>query len=108
MQQEKKRFVKKLDYFTSPGHVDGAGSRERIGLREGGPSVVITNMAVFRFADETKQMYLAGFYPGITPEQVLENMEFSGDISRAVEVIPPTPEELRILREKCDPQRLIL
>jgi glutaconate CoA-transferase subunit B len=53
-------------------------------------------------------MYLGEYYPGITPSQVLENMEFEVDISRAKEAQPPSLEELRILREKCDPQRLIL
>ncbi len=108
MQQEKKRFVRKLDYLTSPGHLDGADGRRKAGLREGGPTVVITNMAVFRFDGLTKRMYLAGYYPGITPQQILENMEFTVDVSRAAEVAPPTPGELKILREKCDPQRLIL
>jgi glutaconate CoA-transferase, subunit B len=108
MQQEKKRFVNKLDYFTSPGHMDGADGRRKAGLREGGPTVVITNMAVFRFDRLTKRMYLAGYYPGITTGQILENMEFTVDVSKAAEVAPPAPEELRILREKCDPQRLIL
>jgi len=108
MQQEKKRFVKKLDYLTSPGHLDGADGRRKAGLREGGPTVVITNMAVFRFDESTKRMYLAGYYPGITVQQILENMEFAVDVSHAAEVPPPTPDELKILREKCDPQRLIL
>ena len=108
MQQEKKRFVKKLDYLTSPGHLDGVDGRRKAGLREGGPTVVITNMAVFRFDGLTKRMYLAGYYPGITVQQILENMEFAVDVSHAAEVAPPTPDELKILREKCDPQRLIL
>jgi glutaconate CoA-transferase, subunit B len=108
MQQEKSRFVNKLDYLTSPGYLDGADGRKKAGLREGGPTVVITNMAVFRFDGSTKRMYLAGYYPGITPQQILEHMEFKVDVSKAAEVAPPTAEELRILREKCDPQRLIL
>ena len=48
MQQEKRRFVKKLDYLTSPGHLDGPNGRRKAGLREGGPTVVITDMGVFR------------------------------------------------------------
>ena len=108
MQQEKRRFIKKLDYLTSPGHLNGPDCRRDIGLRKGGPTVVITNMAVFRFHEKTRKMYLAGTYPGITPEEVLANMEFEVDVSKAVEISPPTGDELEILREKCDPQRLIL
>jgi len=53
-------------------------------------------------------MYLSGYYPGITKEEILDNMEFDVDVSKAKEVEAPTENELTILREKCDPQRLIL
>jgi glutaconate CoA-transferase subunit B len=65
-------------------------------------------MAVFRFDKITKEMYLAGYYPGVIVREILENMEFAVDASRALELAPPTSHELKILREKCDPQRLIL
>ncbi len=109
MQHEKRKFVETLDYMTSPGWVDGPGGRAEVGLSEdSGPASVITNMAVMRFNKETKRMYLEGYYPGVTPEKVAENTGFEVDVSRAAEVAPPTVEELKILREKCDPQGLIL
>lgn len=108
MQHEKQKFVRKLDYLTSPGQLYGKGSRERAGLRAGGITVVITNLAVMRFDDETGQMYLDQYYPGVTPDKILANMAFTVDVSRAAEAMPPSGDELRILREKCDPQRLIL
>ena len=108
MQQEKRKFVSKLDYLTSPGYLDGPGGRERAGLPSGGPEMVITNMGVMRFHDDMKEMYLAGYYPGVSPKEILENMSFTIDTSKAEEVTPPTKEELYLLREKCDQQRLIL
>lgn len=108
MQQERRKFVKKLDYLTSPGFLDGPDGRANAGLPPGGPFMVITNMGTMRFDDTTREMYLSGFYPGVTPEEILEKMEFSVDITRAKEEIPPTPEELCLLREECDPQGLIL
>jgi glutaconate CoA-transferase subunit B len=108
MQHEKRKFVNKVDYLTSPGHLTGKDGRKKAGLIPGGPELVITNMAVMRFDDETKEMYLSGYYPGTTKEEILDNMEFDVDVSRAVEVEAPTTNELTILREKCDPQRLIL
>lgn len=105
---EKRRFVKTLDYLTSPGYLDGPKGRETAGLPVGGPIAVITNMAVMKFDDQTKEMYLESYYPGITPREILDNMEFNVDVSRATESIPPSEMELKILREKCDPQRLIL
>jgi glutaconate CoA-transferase subunit B len=108
MQQEKRRFVTKLDYLTSPGWLDGPRGREKEGLPKGGPVAVITNMATMRFDENTKEMYLDGYYNGITPKKILANMGFGIDISRAHEIAPPSADELRILREVCDPQRLIL
>jgi glutaconate CoA-transferase subunit B len=108
MQQERRKFVNELDYLTSPGFLDGPDGRSNAGLPQGGPMMVITNMGTMRFDDTTKEMYLSGFYPGITPEQILEKMEFPVDITRAREEIPPTPDELRLLRDECDPQGLIL
>ena len=111
MQHEKRKFVKKLDYLTSPGYLDGAdsgSSRKKAGLPEGGPVMVVSNLGVMRFDDITKEMYLAGTYPGITTQKILDNMEFDIDVSRAKEVLPPSEDELKLLRDKCDPQRLIL
>ena len=108
MQHEKRKFPVTLDYLTSPGYLDGPGAREREGLPPGGPTAVITNLGVMYFDDHTREMYLARYYPGITPRQILDNMEFSVDISRAVEAEPPTERELTILRERVDPHRLVL
>ncbi len=108
MQHEKRKFVNKVDYLTSPGWLDGAGGRERAGLTGQGPSKVITNMAIMGFDKITKRMFLESYYPGITPDQILENMAFDVDISQAKELLPPTSEEIKILREKCDPQGLII
>ena len=108
MQHEKRKFVRKVDYLTSPGWLTGPGRREEIGLSAGGPAAVITNLGVMGFDDQTREMYLQGCYPGNSPRQILENMSFEVDISRAREISPPSEDELRILREICDPQRLIL
>jgi glutaconate CoA-transferase, subunit B len=108
MQHEKRKFVKQLDYLTSPGHLGGPGGRRKAGLPAGGPQCVVTNLAVMRFDDDTKEMYLDGYYPGIDPQTILNQMEFAVDVSRARPVAPPSAQELKILREKCDPQRLIL
>ncbi|MFH1136089.1 MAG: CoA-transferase [Pseudomonadota bacterium] len=108
MQHEKRRFVEKLDYFTSPGWLSGGDSRRRAGFPRGGPLAVTTNLGILKFEEISKRMYLAEFYPGSTPEKIADNTGFDLDISRAVEAAPPTREELTILRCEVDPQRLIL
>ncbi|MBT3387708.1 MAG: ketoacid-CoA transferase [Desulfobacula sp.] len=108
MTQEKRKFKIKLDYLTTPGYLDGPGARKKADLPGGGPDKVVTNMGMMDFDDQTRQMYLKGYYPGITPDEILQNMEFEIDITRAQEIMPPSANELALLREKCDPQRLIL
>ena len=108
MKQEKRKFKNKLDYLTSPGYLDGPAGRANAGLPDGGPQSVITDMGMMGFDDITKKMYLKGVYPGISPEDILDHMEFEIDISRAEEISAPSERELSLLREKCDPDRLIL
>jgi glutaconate CoA-transferase subunit B len=108
MQHATRKFVSKLDYLTSPGWIDGPDGREKAGLPAGGPACVITNMAVMGFDEQSKQMFLQGCFQGISKSDVLDNMGFAVDTSRATAIAPPSAEELAILREKCDPQRLIL
>lgn len=108
MTHDTTRFVETLDYRTSPGWLTGGDSRKKAGYRRGGPLAVVTNLGLMKFDDDTKEMYLAECYPGITPQMVVDNTSFNIDTSRAVPCDPPTDEELRILRDEVDPQRLIL
>lgn len=105
---ERRRFVEKLDYFTTPGFFDGPGARERNGYKHGGPYCIISDKAIMRFDEKTKEMYLHSCFPGVTPGEICACTGFSIDISRAGRIEPPTAEELRILRQEVDPQRLIL
>lgn len=108
MQHEKRRFVEKLDYLTSVGWYRGGDSRQELGLTRGGATAVVTNLGVLKFETTSKEMFLAEVYPGITVDRIIENTGFILDVSKAVESVPPTDEELRILREEVDPQKLIL
>jgi glutaconate CoA-transferase subunit B len=108
MKHERTRFVEKLDYLTSPGWLEGWNSRKKAGLIQGGPIAVITNLGVMRFNQDTKEMYIAEYYPGNTPEKITTQTNFAIDGSKAIESMPPSEKELNILRTKVDPQRLIL
>lgn len=109
MKHEKQRFVEKIDYMTSPGWIDGPDGRAKRGLPPNkGPRAVITELGIMRFDDLTKRMYLAEYYPGITPRQVQDNTGFELDLSRAMESEPPTEEIITILTNKIDPQRLMV
>lgn len=108
MTLEKRKFVETLPYITSPGWLNGFDSRKKEGLNASGPSCVITDMGIMEFEKESKKMFLKEFYPGVHPETVKENISFEIDISHATQTAGPKPEELKILREKTDPENLIL
>jgi len=108
MRQEKRRFVERVDYITVPGYIDGGDARRRAGLVGGGPAEVITTMGVFRFDEETKEMYLEKCHPGITPEQVRQNVSWDLKISPGVGTTePPTRKQVEIMRI-LDPYGLYL
>jgi glutaconate CoA-transferase, subunit B len=104
MAHEKRRFVPRVDYITSPGYGDGAGWRKRVGLPGGGPTAVITTLGVLRFDPDTGEMVLVSVYPGVTVEQVLASTGWPLRVAPQVTQTPePTAETLAILR-RFDPQ----
>ena len=51
--------------------MDGPGGRERAGLPGNrGPQMVVTDLGIMKFDEETKRMYLAYYYPYSSPEMV--------------------------------------
>ncbi len=104
MTHERRKMVKKLDYMTSPGFLDGPGAREREGLLGGGPSLVVTDLCQMDFEPETKRMRLATIHPGVTTEQIIEKTEFELIIpEKILTTEPPQCRELKLLAE-IDPK----
>lgn len=105
---EKRRFPENVDYITSPGWLQGGDTRRQAGLRWGGPSAVVTTRGVMRFRPDTHAMYLARYHPGLTAAGVADETGFALETAEATETPVPTAEELRILREVVDPERIFL
>lgn len=108
MRHDKRRFMEKIDFLTTPGYLTGPGAREAAGLPKGtGPYRVVTNLCVMDYEENSKRMRLISLNPGITKEQVIENTGFELLIADRITINePPTDEELRILREQVDPDGL--
>lgn len=109
MQHEKRRFMEKIDYVTSVGWGDGPGGREKLGLPGNrGPKAVVTDRGVLRFDEKTKRMYLAGYYPTSSIEEIIENTGFEIDTSRAVLLDAPSEEVIKMIREQIDPNQAFI
>ena len=109
MMHEKRRFVEKVDFITSPGYLDGSeGARERVGLPAGArPWRVVTSKALFGYAPN-RRLQLIGVRQDLTVEAVVSQMGFRPEIAgEVVRLDPPTETELRLLREEIDPERVI-
>jgi glutaconate CoA-transferase subunit B len=105
MNHEKRRFVPKVRYITSPGYGDGKDWRSRNGVSGAGPSRVITSLGIFSF-DPAGEMLLSSFHPGVTVEKIQEEtawpLKLSADLQ---ETKPPSQAELAAVR-KYDPKRV--
>lgn len=108
MKHERRRFVEKVDFITSPGFIRGGTSRREAGLPTGGMYRVVTDLGIFGFEKETKKMEVLGMHPGVSLERIQENTGFEMGISPECEVTKePSQKELKILNE-LDPQRLYI
>jgi acyl CoA:acetate/3-ketoacid CoA transferase beta subunit len=108
MRHEKRKLPLAVAHITSPGFVGGR-SRQELNLRGGGPSRLITDMAVLGFDAKTHAMSLLSLHPGIRLEDLVENTGFPLQIPNEIPTTPlPSAEELRLLREEIDPKGMHL
>jgi glutaconate CoA-transferase subunit B len=107
---DKRRFVEKLDFLTTPGYLSGDGAREAVGLPRGtGPYRVITDLAVMGYHPLTRRMEVLSLQPGVTLEQVRANTGFELGAHEPLQTTePPTATEQHILRDEVDPHRYLL
>lgn len=110
MALEKRRFVEKLEFITSIGYGDGSPDfREKAGVMGQGPYRIITNEALFGFDVKTRRMMLLEVEAGRTLEQIQEKVSFELLMSPDLkEMKEPSEEDLRLLREECDPDGYFL
>src|SRR5246500_2586514 len=89
MKHEKRRFVEKVDFITSPGFIRGKNTRAESGLPEGGMFRVITELAFFSFDDISREMKVMALNPGVTKENLQDNTGFDLLFDANVSVTEP-------------------
>lgn len=88
-------FVPQVDVCSGMGHTPG----RQMGA---GPRWLVTDLGQFDFGNG--RMRLLSWHPGASIEQIQARTGFELEIaSFASETPPPSPEELRLLREEIDP-----
>ncbi|MFX1454006.1 MAG: CoA-transferase subunit beta [Promethearchaeota archaeon] len=92
--------TEKIDFISGVGFPEGKPSI----CGGSGPQCVITNLAYLDFDVNTKLMKLDSIHPGVDLEMVKDSTGFELIIPNELkETIPPTVNELKLLREKVDP-----
>src|SRR5712672_547306 len=100
LKQSARAFVRKLDFVTSVGHLDGGDARARLRLPGKGPVAVVTDLCVMQPDAMTKELTVTQLHPGIVKEQVRKATEW--EIRFATELKDtalPTALELETLRD---------
>ncbi len=107
MRLKRRAFVKKLDFLTSPGYLDGGNAREKMGYPGAGPQLIITDRALFNFDNADHEMTLIEVAAGETAESIQADVSWPLRVSDDLKVMEgPTAVEFSIIREQLDPKGL--
>jgi glutaconate CoA-transferase subunit B len=100
MRQSARAFVERCDFRSSMGFGDGPGHRERLGLRGGGPQLVITDLGLLQPDLETSELVMTAMHPGVTRGDCTSAtgwpLRFADDVG---ETALPSDHEIDALRE---------
>ena len=106
---DRRVFPERVDFITSPGLRAKGGSRAKLGIHGAGPTKVITDKAVLEADPESGELILGSLYPGVEPAEVAAGVCWPLRSRTQLDyVVPPSSEELHLLREVLDPKRLYL
>ena len=105
---ERRRFVERVDFVTSPAWLRGDGSRRAAGLLFGGVSRVVTTLGILGFDPDSRRMRIEAVHPGVSVATVRAHTGFElVEAAHVAVTAPPSEEELETLRA-LDPERRFL
>jgi len=80
LKQNKRTFPEKIDFITSPGFINEQNPRNKYKMQGRGPYLVITDFGVYRFSSENYEMTLTEIHPGVSLEDLKENVSWNINI----------------------------
>ena len=100
MKQSKRGMVEKIDFYTSFGHGEGSAARTKLGLTTKGPSLLITDLAIWETDNQTKEFTVASIHPGVTKQDIQDTcgweVKYADDLK---ETPAPSDTEIATLRD---------
>lgn len=87
-------LVDEVSYISGPGHTG------KESIKNKGPTILVTNLCVFRWNNELNKWFLYTLHPGVTLENVIENTGFEFEYDETTpNTDVPSELELGILRD---------
>lgn len=100
LKQNPRAFVKRLDFITSVGFLDGGAARERAGLPGKGPTAIITDLGILTPDPVSKELTLTSIHPGVAVDQAKAATGWELKVSaNLATTAAPEPRELTALRD---------
>lgn len=100
MKQSTRGFVETIDFYTSFGHGEGGDHRQRLGISTKGPSLLVTDLGIWRPDPETKEFTVVSLHPGVTRQDMQDTVGWQVRFAPELEqTVAPTTLELEVLRD---------
>lgn len=100
MKQSPRGMVDKIDFYTSFGHGDGGDHRTRLGIDTKGPTMLITDLAIWRPDADSKEFTVVSMHPGVSRDDIQATCGWTVKFADTLaETPPPTELELSTLRD---------
>ena len=91
-EHSRRTLVERVDFITAPGPT-----------KQGPRLVICTPKAMFEFDNDAGELVLVGLFPGVSLDDVVNNMAFKPRVRETLSVLEPaTQDELQLLN-KLDP-----
>ncbi|MCR9135309.1 MAG: CoA-transferase subunit beta [Alphaproteobacteria bacterium] len=100
MKQSQRGMVDTIDFYTSFGHGDGGDHRKRLGIDTKGPTMLITDLAIWKPDETTKEFTVVSIHPGVSREDIQASCGWTVKFAdQPAQTSPPTELELSTLRD---------
>jgi glutaconate CoA-transferase subunit B len=100
LKQATRSMVETIDFYTSFGHGEGGDHRERLGITTKGPTLLITDLALWRPDPVSKEFTVVSLHKGVTRDMVQQTCGWTVRFVAELEQTPePSALELSTLRD---------
>ena len=100
MKQSLRGMVEKIDFFTSFGHGQGNENRKDINISTLGPSLLITDLAMWKPDPVTKEFTVFSIHEGVSKDMIQDSCGWNVKYFKDLKITKsPTEIELKTLRE---------